>query len=85
MGEGRSAYNITGALWLRGALNREALDRAFQTIIDRHESLRTHFIEVDGEPVQVIAPSLRIETPVEDISELEEAARQARERRVAGR
>jgi len=39
---------------LRGALDVKALEWAINTIVERHESLRTHFEEVDGEPVQVM-------------------------------
>src|SRR5262249_20562552 len=43
-----------------------------QTIVDRHESLRTRFIDVDGQPVQIIEPQLKIELPLEDLSQLDE-------------
>ena len=60
--EGASAeYNMPEALRLKGELDRGALERAINTIVERHESLRTHFVEVDGEPVQVIEPAVRIE------------------------
>src|SRR5262249_21498720 len=65
-------YNMSEALRLRGELDVEALRRAINTIVERHESLRTRFEEVDGEPAQVIAPVLRIELPEEDLSGLEE-------------
>src|SRR5436305_5934458 len=51
-------YNMPQALRLRGELDRDALGRAIDTIVARHESLRTHFAETDGEPVQIIAPEL---------------------------
>jgi len=74
--EGTSTeYNMPGALWLRGDLDHAALKRAINTIVERHESLRTRFAEVDGEPVQVIEPELRIELPVEDLSALDEEPR----------
>ncbi|BAY78314.1 amino acid adenylation domain-containing protein [Nostoc linckia NIES-25] len=47
-------YNIPAALRLAGTLNREALERSLQEIIARHEALRTNFITIDGEPIQVI-------------------------------
>ena len=40
----------------RGALDVAALERALGGIVRRHEALRTTFAEVDGEPVQRIAP-----------------------------
>jgi amino acid adenylation domain-containing protein len=70
-------YNMSESLRLRGDLDRDALRRAIQTIVARHESLRTHFAEVDGKPVQVILPELRIALPIEDLRTLDEDARQA--------
>src|SRR6267154_1591057 len=61
-------YNMPEALRLRGELDRGALERAINAIVERHESLRTHFAEVDGEPVQVIEPVLRVAVPMEDLS-----------------
>ncbi|HET7232108.1 MAG TPA: amino acid adenylation domain-containing protein, partial [Longimicrobium sp.] len=51
-----AAYHIPKGLRLRGELDREALRRALDRIVARHEALRTTFAEVDGEPVQQIAP-----------------------------
>jgi amino acid adenylation domain-containing protein len=75
--QGSSAeYNMPEALRLRGRLDVEALRRAVQTVVDRHESLRTHFAEERGEPVQIIAPSLTLEIPIKDLSGLSEAEQQ---------
>jgi amino acid adenylation domain-containing protein len=75
--QGSSAeYNMPEALRLRGRLDVDALRRAVQTIVDRHESLRTHFAEERGEPVQIIAPSLTLEIPSKDLSGLSEAEQQ---------
>jgi bacitracin synthase 3 len=52
---GRSAvYNIHITLKMEGNLNKDALCRAFDTIILRHESLRTCFVIENGEPRQKI-------------------------------
>jgi hypothetical protein len=64
------------ALRLRGRLDVDALRRTVQSIVDRHESLRTHFGEEQGEPVQIIAPSLTVEIPMEDLSRLSETEQQ---------
>ena len=71
-------YNMPEALRLRGELDVSALERAVNTIVARHESLRTHFAEVDGEPLQVIDTKLRFELPVEDLSSLGEEHQQQR-------
>ncbi|MCP4157510.1 MAG: amino acid adenylation domain-containing protein, partial [bacterium] len=49
-----TAYNITAAVTLHGPLNKDRLEEAFQTIIKRHESLRTSFTIINDEPVQVV-------------------------------
>jgi amino acid adenylation domain-containing protein len=51
------AYNEAMAFTLRGPLDREALRRAFEALADRHETLRTRFAVVDGQPVQVVEPA----------------------------
>ncbi|MDH5363353.1 MAG: condensation domain-containing protein, partial [Aigarchaeota archaeon] len=47
-----SAYNIfhAGAAHIRGSLDVGALERSLNEIVRRHESLRTTFATVDGEP-----------------------------------
>jgi amino acid adenylation domain-containing protein len=77
--EGTSAeYNMTFALRLKGELDRTALQQALKAIVERHESLRTRFVEVEGEPYQVIEPDCRIELALEDFSGGEESAQQER-------
>ncbi len=49
------AYNLPAALILEGKLNVEALEKAFREIIQRHEILRTSFVETDGVPYQKIS------------------------------
>ena len=43
-----AAYNIPAALRLKGSLNREALLRSFNALQQRHETLRTTFVQ-DGD------------------------------------
>ncbi|HEX7154384.1 MAG TPA: amino acid adenylation domain-containing protein [Thermoanaerobaculia bacterium] len=53
--EGGSAqYNIPAAMRLKGRLDVAALQRAVDTIIERHEILRTVYRAEEGEAVQVI-------------------------------
>jgi amino acid adenylation domain-containing protein len=60
---GSAAYNMPFSIRLRGDLDRAALRRAFLSIIQRHEVLRTCFPMADGAPVQEIAevPELVLE------------------------
>ena len=48
------AYHIPVGMKLRGALDGGALRRALDRIVERHEALRTRFVQVEGEPVQRI-------------------------------
>ncbi|MEU1980659.1 amino acid adenylation domain-containing protein [Nocardia sp. NPDC019395] len=50
------AYNVPVVLRLRGPLDRDALATALHTVQQQHETLRTVFPEVDGEPVQMVRP-----------------------------
>src|SRR5437764_1201863 len=52
---GSPAYNISMALRVRGKLRVEALQRAVEAVVERHEVLRTHFTWVEGQATQVIA------------------------------
>ncbi|SCW86107.1 non-ribosomal peptide synthase domain TIGR01720/amino acid adenylation domain-containing protein, partial [Paenibacillus tianmuensis] len=49
---GELGYNMSGAVIAEGALQPDRLEDAFRKLIARHESLRTSFHLVDGEPVQ---------------------------------
>ena len=66
MEPGSSTYNIPMAWRLGGALDGVALERALGEIVRRHEALRTVFKEVDGSPVQVVAPFGGFALPVEE-------------------
>src|ERR1700748_837988 len=43
-------YNMPAALHLRGRLDTEALRRALDTLLARHEALRSVFVTVEGQP-----------------------------------
>ncbi len=73
---GSSSYSVPQAIRMSGTLDPEALRRALNAIVDRHESLRTTFASVDGEPVQAIGPRLEMELPLVDLSGLPENERE---------
>ncbi|MFJ6611209.1 amino acid adenylation domain-containing protein [Streptomyces sp. NPDC091289] len=53
--EGTSTtYNVPVVFRITGELNADVLERALGDVVARHESLRTVFPEVDGNPVQVV-------------------------------
>jgi amino acid adenylation domain-containing protein len=67
---GPSPYQMYPAIRVRGPIDVPALEKAFNEILRRHESLRTTFAEVDGSPVQVIAPYEPRSCPLLDLSHL---------------
>ncbi|WP_226864539.1 condensation domain-containing protein, partial [Mycolicibacterium baixiangningiae] len=52
VGDLEPAYNMPFALRVVGDVDVAALDAALGDVVDRHESLRTVFVEVEGRPFQ---------------------------------
>ena len=73
MEEGGAHYNMSGGVRFSGVINRTALNKAFNSIVERHESLRTSFVEGDdGQLLQIIQPFRQfsvVETNVVGLSE----------------
>src|ERR1700755_2726666 len=68
-------YNISRIFFLSGSLDARALERSLDEVVRRHEILRTSFIEVDGEPLQVVSESRPRALRVTDLRALTEAER----------
>ncbi|KIO47825.1 condensation domain-containing protein, partial [Nitrosospira sp. NpAV] len=66
---GSPVYHLSTVLPFDGPLDCRALEDSLCDLLDRHESLRTTFTALDGVPVQLIAPSLRIDLPLADVSQ----------------
>jgi natural product biosynthesis luciferase-like monooxygenase protein/amino acid adenylation domain-containing protein len=64
-----TAYNLAAALRLRGPLDARALERALTEIVRRHETLRSRFQEVEGEPSIVVDPPSDFPLPVEEVQD----------------
>ncbi|WP_434711740.1 non-ribosomal peptide synthase/polyketide synthase [Pseudomonas sp. D3-27] len=60
-----SAYHIPSALRLKGRLDVPALERSFNALVERHESLRTTFSEHGEQAVQVIHRQMPLSIAVE--------------------
>jgi NRPS condensation-like uncharacterized protein len=67
---GNIAYNMPTTVRYGAALDVPALERAVGEIIRRHETLRTIFASVDGQPVQVINPPAPVTLHVTDLQHL---------------
>nr|WP_176422073.1 non-ribosomal peptide synthetase [Bradyrhizobium sp. 2S1]MCK7664908.1 non-ribosomal peptide synthetase [Bradyrhizobium sp. 2S1] len=67
------AYNIVFNYTVPEPSHYDALVKAFARLLERHEVLRTLFAERDGVVFQIIRPSLDIEIPLVDLSDLDEA------------
>ena len=78
---GMSIYNVPEAMRLNGPLVTDALERSIQEIVARHESLRTRFAERNGEPVEIVDPSLTLNITFEDLTSLASGEREQEARR----
>jgi aspartate racemase len=78
-----AAYNVPVATRLRGRLDTSVLKRTLDEIVRRHESLRTTFDIVDGEPVQLISAHAPLDLPVLDLSDLPVEERETEARRLS--
>jgi amino acid adenylation domain-containing protein len=80
--EGQSnLYHLFAAFSLRGALKIRTLWSALGEVVARHEGLRTRFMILDGEAVQVVSPRGQDPLTVTDLSGLPGEARQAEAQR----
>ncbi|WP_331691318.1 non-ribosomal peptide synthase/polyketide synthase [Pseudomonas sp. ZY71] len=57
MDGGNTAYNIPLGLRLRGRLDEDALQRALARIVERHETLRSRFTQIDDQAQVLIVPA----------------------------
>nr|XP_061796852.1 linear gramicidin synthase subunit D-like [Nerophis lumbriciformis] len=70
---GLTAYNMPMALCLEGTLDPLALEKALNAVVDRHEILRTRFVERAGVCVQQILPAMPLDLNFEDLRGEEDA------------
>ncbi|HKV11759.1 MAG TPA: amino acid adenylation domain-containing protein, partial [Thermoanaerobaculia bacterium] len=79
---GSAAYNVPAALRVEGPLAVAALKAALGEIVRRHEALRTAFVVVDGEPVQLVVSPDPFALPVVDLAGLPAPGREAESARL---
>jgi amino acid adenylation domain-containing protein len=80
---GSASYNISRAVRLKGPLDFQALQQALNSIVARHESLRTNFTSIDDEPVQTIAAKRAVEIQLVDLGSLGQNNRENEASRLA--
>jgi pristinamycin I synthase 3 and 4 len=61
---GNAVYNLPFGYRLRGPLDVDALRRALDELVARHEALRTAVVTVDGRATQVVIPAATVDLQV---------------------
>ncbi|WP_163867066.1 non-ribosomal peptide synthase/polyketide synthase, partial [Myxococcus eversor] len=80
---GSATYNIPAVVGMEGELDITALERGFNALVQRHESLRTTFHAESSGPIQVIASKLPVPLTAVDLTHLPEHERQQQMLRLA--
>jgi len=80
--EDSTAYNMPGALTLNGTFDVGIFRHAIQSLIDRHESLRTIFVIVDGIPRQRIVKNIPFSMEETDLHSLDERQKEEQVRSI---
>jgi amino acid adenylation domain-containing protein/non-ribosomal peptide synthase protein (TIGR01720 family) len=80
---GTPLYNLSYAIRVRRTVDPGALQAAVNGVVERHEVLRTVFRVVDGEPKQVVLPSVRVPLLAYDLRRVPSDRREAEASRIA--
>ena len=81
---GTAIYNTSRAGLLTGPLNVDALQRTFNEVVRRHDSLRTRYVPVPGgDPVQVVEPFAPVDVDIVSLEHLPADERTAEAMRLA--
>jgi amino acid adenylation domain-containing protein len=67
---GQHAYNLAHAMEIHGALDVDALRQSFDAMVERHEILRTRFVDIEGTPYQQIDLPAKADWQLIDLSHL---------------
>jgi len=63
-----AVYNVPLAVRLSGPINAAVLERSINEIVRRHDTLRTTFGNVEGQPVPRVSPILKIDLSTVDLA-----------------
>ncbi|MBE9052040.1 amino acid adenylation domain-containing protein [Nostocales cyanobacterium LEGE 11386] len=76
------AYNIAASIQLTGKLNLAALTDSLNALMQRHQILRTAFISLDNQPVQVVREE-ELTLPIVDLTHIASTEQSAEVQRQA--
>jgi len=79
---GSPVYNVIEALRMDGALDIPILERSFVEVVRRHEVLRTNFVSVEGQAMQVVTPAAQFNIRVVDLRDRSPVERENEMRRI---
>ncbi|WP_324190529.1 non-ribosomal peptide synthetase [Nocardia nova] len=74
-------YTVQATLTLAGQVDTARMRAAAQAVIDRHDSLRTAFVESAAGPRQIVMSGVRADWHDSDLTEIADAGERDRERR----
>lgn len=75
-------YNVSASVPIEGPLDADRLENCLRAVIARHESLRTVFLSEQGQPRQMVLPSIEWRLARYDLSRLPPTQRAAEENRL---
>lgn len=79
-----AVFNVPMAVRLSAPINERVLEHSLNEIIRRHEILRTTFAGSSGVPLPIVAPELKIQLRVSDLSALPESESEAQAKIFSG-
>jgi len=62
------AFNLGGRITLHEEVDEAIIREALNILVQRHESFRTYFKKIAGEPVQLVQPKCRVKLEVVDLT-----------------
>ncbi|MTE17476.1 amino acid adenylation domain-containing protein [Nocardia aurantiaca] len=71
--DGDDGYIVQAALTFAGQVDGERMRRAAQVLIDRHDSLRTAFVESDDGPRQIVLRDTRVDWDESSVTDITDA------------
>ncbi|NKY87955.1 amino acid adenylation domain-containing protein [Nocardia veterana] len=79
--DGADGYTVQATLALAGHLDPDRMHRAAQALLDRHDSLRTAFVDSADGPRQIVVGGVRADWRHADLTDIADPGERDRERR----